>query len=158
MIDIVMSKAQVLRVTEDNTKNLKDPVRLAMRTKGSFNPCEHCVHCTHLHPDCETCSETSMYNGIMEMQIHFFPKGGKPCGKCLLIKSFYKPTESGIADVKYAICSYNMNSQKDEYCYPSLRIAVKEAEKWLTEHNYEILGYVSYVCDYKGKHVRIASW
>ena len=139
-----MKNIEVLRAIENGIKMDKSKVRLSMMTKGSYNPCEYCKETW-----CEYCAGSSLYQGLIEMQVFFCPNDGKPCGTSVLIKSFYKPTDSGIADHKYAVCSYNCSGQKPEWCFDTLRGAVHAAEDWLIKHGFRILGYVGY--DHKNK-------
>ena len=141
-----MKNIEVLRAIENAIKMDKSKVRLSMMTKGSYNPCEDCKD-----GYCEYCAGSSAYQGLIEMQIFFCQKDGKPCQTTILIKSFYEPTKSGIADHKYAVCSYNCSGQKPEWCFQTLRGAVNAAEEQLVNHGFKVLGYVGH--DHRNRHI-----
>ena len=132
---------QVIRAVENKIKMDKSKARLSMMTKGKYDPCEDCEELGNIGR-CEFCGGSSLYQGFIEMLVFYCPADGQPCGMCVLIKSFYKATDCGIAEHKYAVCSYNCSGQKDEWCFDTLRKAVRAAENWLTTHGYRILGYV----------------
>lgn len=136
-----MKNIEVIRAIENGIKMDKSKVRLSMMTKGRYYPCEDCKSCDEIGLG-DYCPCPSDYQGLIEMQIFFCPVDGKPTD--LLIKSFYKATDCGIAEHKYAVCSYNMSGQKPEWCFDTLRKAVRAAEDWLVKHDYRILGYVGY--------------